>query len=212
MKTLNELVYRTGVMPILFPEPGCIPRVVAAIEQTEVPVVEILQRGDLAKSALKEACKLKRNAYIGAGTVCNLESCKEMVDLGADFIVSPGYNQEMVEWCVKHDIPIIPGVSNTSEIMAAVNTGLTWLKAFPFNQMGGLPFFSAIAGPFPGVKFVTTGNLDHRDLPLLSSPRIATIGGVWMFQSEADHTVASQKEIVERINKSIQISNQFRNK
>ena len=210
MKTLNEIIYRAGITPILFPKQGCIPRVISAIEQTEIPVVEILQRGDLAKSALKEACTLKKKAYIGAGTICNLESCKEVVDLGADFIVSPGYNQEMVEWCVSHNVPIIPGVSSTSEIMAAVNTGLTWLKAFPFNEMGGLPFFSAIASPFADVKFVTTGNLDHRNLNLLSSQRIAAIGGVWMFQTETDHTVASEEEIIKRINTSIELGRFYR--
>lgn len=211
MKDLKTIAYETGVMPALFAQKGCAQRVVSAIEQTQMPAVEILQRGEIAKEILKEACKIKKNSYIGAGTVCNLEQCKEMVDLGADFIVSPGYNQEMVEWCVKNNITVIPGVSTTSEVMAAVNTGVTLLKGFPFNELGGTAFFDSMAGPFPEVKFVITGCLDDRDLHLVSHPRIAAIGGVWMFQSENDHTVYPEEKIVERLNISVQIGKHYRN-
>ena len=210
MKQLKDIVYENGVMPVLFAEEGCASRVINAIEQTEVPVVEILQRGDLAKSVLKEACKIKKNAYVGAGTVCSLEQCKEVVDLGADFVVSPGYNQEMVKWCVKNNIPVVPGVSNTSEVMAAVNTGVTMLKAFPFNELGGAEYFSAIAGPFPDVSFVVTGCLDDRHLSLVSNTRIAAVGGVWMFQAEDDHTVVSEETIIRRLSKSIELGRHYR--
>lgn len=211
MKDIKTLAYESGVMPVLFAEEGATERVVEAIEATEMPVVEILQRGDIAKKVLADACRIKKNSYIGAGTVCNIETCKEMVDLGADFIVSPGYNQQMVEWCVKNNVTIIPGVSNTSEVMAAVQTGVTLLKGFPFNELGGTKFFDSIAGPFPDVKFVITGCLDDRDLHLVSHPRIAAIGGVWMFQAEDDHTVFSKEKIIERMNVSIQIGKHYRN-
>ena len=80
MKALKDIVYENGVMPVLFAEEGCTEKVINAIEQTDVPVVEILQRGDIAKTVLKEACKIKKNAYVGAGTVCSLEQCKEMAE------------------------------------------------------------------------------------------------------------------------------------
>ena len=211
MKDLNTLVLDSGVMPILFAESGCAQKIVTSLEKTSMPVVEILQRGNEAKDVLKEACKIKKSAYIGAGTVCNLEQCKEMVDLGADFIVTPGYNQEMVEWCVKNNVTIIPGVADTSEVMAAVNTGVTLLKAFPFREMGGVEYFSSISGPFADVKFVITGCLDDRDLHLLSNPRIAAIGGVWMFQGETDHTIFNEEKIVHRLNTSIQIGKHYIN-
>ena len=211
MKDLKTMAYETGVMPILFADKGCAERVVHAIEQTEIPAVEILQRGDLAKDVLKEACKIKKNSYIGAGTVCTLEHCKEMVDLGADFIVSPGYDQKMVDWCVNNNVTIIPGVSSTSEVMAAVNSGLTLLKGFPFYELCGTKFYDVIAGPFPDVKFVITGYLDDRDLHLVSHPRIAAIGGVWMFQGETNHTVYSEEKIVNYLNFSIQIGKHYRN-
>ena len=211
MINLKETVYKSGVMPVLFAQKGCEERVISAIEKSEVPVVEILQRGDEAKEVLKNACKLKKTALVGAGTICTLEQCKEAVDLGADFIVSPGYSSEIVKWCVENDVMVIPGVSTTSEVMDASSYGLTLLKGYPFREMGGVDYFNCISGPFPGVSFVVTGFLDDRDLHLVSNPKIAGIGGVWMFQSEVDHTVISEEKIIERINKSALIGKHYRN-
>ncbi len=199
-------------MPILFAdETESIEWVIPAIEQTEMPVVEILQRGDAAKEALKKAVRMKKNACIGAGTVCTLDHCKEMVDLGADFIVSPGYNPEVVDWCVKNDVLIVPGVANATDIMMARNAGLRLLKIFPFNEMGGEQYLNAISGPFPEVKFVITGLLDERDLHYVSNHKIAAIGGVWMFQSETDKTVISAERIIDRFETSMKIAKLYRN-
>ena len=212
MKDLATMAYDAGVMPILFAnETSCIARVMRAIEQTEIPAVEILQRGEGAKEALKEAIRIKKNSYVGAGTVCTLDHGKEMVDLGADFLVSPGYNPELVDWCVKNNVPIVPGVSSASEIMMAYNAGLKLLKVFPFNEMGGERYLNAISGPFPDVKFVITGFLDERDLHYVSNKKIAAIGGVWPFQSETDKTVISEEKIVERINTTVEIVKLYRN-
>lgn len=210
MNRIKMLAEGSGVMPVLFAEKGCAERIVNAIERTEMPVVEILQRGELAKDVLREACKIKKNSYIGAGTVCTLDMCREMVELGADFIVSPGFNREIVEWCVKNDVLVIPGVTTVSEVLEAVNLGLELLKAFPFNELGGEKYFSSIAGPFPDVKFVATGCLDDRDLHLVSNQRIAAIGGVWMFQGEVDHTVLPEDEIVRRLNTSVQLGKHYK--
>lgn len=211
MKDLNTLVIETGMMPILFAETAdCVDQVLGAIQQTEIPAVEILQRGEIAKQVLKDAALRKKNAYIGAGTVCTLDKCKEMVDLGADFIVSPGYNAEVVDWCVKHNIPVVPGVSNPSEVMMAANAGVRIAKFFPFYELGGEPFLNGISGPFPEMKFIITGATDDRQLHYLSNPKIAAIGGVWMFQSETNHTVLPEAEIVSRINRSISIAKHYK--
>ena len=212
MKDLATMVYDAGVMPILFAnETSCISRVISAIEQSEIPAVEILQRGEGAKNALKEAVRIKKHAYVGAGTVCTLDHGKEMVDLGADFLVSPGYNPELVDWCVKNNVTIIPGVTSASDIMMACNAGLRLLKVFPFNEMGGERYLNAISGPFPDVKFVITGFLDERDLHFVSNHKIAAIGGVWPFQSETDKTVISEDKIIQRINKTVEIAKLYRN-
>ncbi len=212
MKDLNTIAFETGIMPILFAdEKNCAERVIKAIEQTEVPVVEILQRGELALDALKEAVKVKKTAYVGAGTVCTLEHCKRMVDLGADFIVSPGFNLEMVKWCVDQRVPIIPGVTNPSEIMLAADAGLRLVKYFPFFELGGDTFLNAISGPFPEMKFVVTGGLNDKHLHYLSNHKIAAIGGVWMFQTDFIHDVIDEKNIIYRMNKSLEIGRHYRN-
>ena len=212
MKDIATMAYDAGVMPILFAnDTACISQVISAIEQTQIPVVEILQRGDGAKEALAEAVRIKKHAYVGAGTVCTLDHGKEMVDLGADFLVSPGYNPELVDWCVKNNVTIIPGVSSTSDIMMACNAGLKLLKVFPFNEMGSERYLNAISGPFPDVKFVITGFLDERDLHYVSNPKIAAIGGVWPFQSETDKTVIPKEKIIQRIQTTIDIVKLYRN-
>lgn len=213
MKDLNTLVIEAGVMPILFAdEENCAERVVRAIEQTEIPAVEILQRGDLALKALKEAVKLKKNSYIGAGTVCTLDHCKQMVDLGADFIVSPGYNAEIVDWCVKNNVPIVPGTSTPTEVMMAVNAGVKIAKFFPFYELGGEKYMNGISGPFSDIKFIITGGVDDRELHYLSNHKIAAIGGVWGFQAEEDHTVVSEQEIIRRLDRSVMIGKHYRNR
>lgn len=211
MKEFASKVINSGVMPILFAEEKeCISRVISAIEQTEAPFVEILQRGDAAKEALKEAVKIKKNSYVGAGTVCTLDECREMVDLGADFVVSPGYNPEMIEWCAKNNVLVIPGVSTVSEVMMAVNHGFTLLKAFPFNELGGTKFFEGISGPFADVKFVATGFMSEKNMNLTKSARIAAVGGVWMFQEEGDHRVFDEDEIIKRLEDSIKLTKNYR--
>jgi len=212
MHTLDTLTFEAGIMPILFAEQeGIAERIVTAIEQTTMPVVEILQRGETAFRVLCDAAKCKKTAYIGAGTVCSLEQCKKMVDAGADFVVSPGFNTEMVAWCLDHNIPIVPAVSTTSELMMAADMGLRTVKFFPFNELGGESYLSAFAGPFPDyIKFSITGCLDDRALHYLSNHRIACIGGVWMFQGEVDHTPFTEEEIIRRMNYSLDTARHYR--
>lgn len=212
-KDLHTIAVESGIMPILFAEdPSATARVIRAVEQTAVPAVEILQRGETALQALKDAAKLKKHAYVGAGTVCTLEHGKQVVDAGADFIVSPGYEPKLVEWCVSNNIPIIPGVSTVSELMMAANAGLTLVKFFPFYALGGEAFLNAFSGPFPQMKFVITGNCDDREFRYLGNGKIAAVGGVWMFQSEEDHTVVPEDVIVDRINRSLSLADHYRNR
>lgn len=208
---LESKAYDAGIMPILFAEEeGCVKRVIHAIEQTALPAVEILQRGSAAPNALKEAAKIKTTALVGAGTVCTLEHCKRVVDMGADFIVSPACDIEMVDWCMANDVPIVPGVSTVTELMEMSNRGVKLVKYFPFFELGGEAFLNAFSGPFPDMKFVITGSVDDRALTYLHNPKIAAIGGVWMFQSEEDHTVISEQDIIARANYSLELAKHFR--
>ena len=213
MKDLSTLVCENGVMPILFAEaPDIAERVVRTVEQSPIPVVEILQRGETALEVLKDAVKRKKNAYVGAGTVCTLEHGKQVVDAGADFIVSPGFNPKLVEWCVLNNVPVIPGVSTVSEVMMAANLGLTMVKFFPFYALGGEAYLNAIAGPFPQMKFVITGNCDDREFRYLENKKIAAVGGVWIFQSEENHTVVPEAVMADRMQKTVMLARHYRNR
>ncbi len=212
MTSLEKMTYDAGFLPILLPdENDCARRVVSALEQTAIPAVEILQRGPLAKDVLKEALACRNNALIGAGTVCTLDQCMEMADLGADFIVSPGCDLSMVDWCLAHKLPIVPGVSSVSELMETSARGLTMVKLFPFTELGGEAFLNGISGPFPGMTFIITGGLDDRDLHYLSNPKVAAIGGLWPFQDYDDLSVVPEEEIVSRTNFSLTVAKHYRN-
>lgn len=211
MDDLKTLVFQAGLMPTLFGEdPSAMERVVRAVEQTEIPVVEILQRGEAAQDCLREALRLKTTARIGAGTVCSLEQCKRMVGLGADFIVSPGYRADIVDWCVGQGVPVVPGVSSPTEAMLAAEAGVELAKLFPFNELGGETYLNGIAGPFPQMKFVISGCLDDRDLHHLSNHKIAGVTAVYFFQGEDDHTVLPEEAILHRIRRSIEIGRHYR--
>lgn len=211
MKNLETLAYDAGIMPVLFAEEaGCAERVVGAIERTALPGVEILQRGPYALDAFREAVGIRRTALVGAGTVCSLDQCRRMVDLGADFIVSPGCDLPMVDWCVEHGVPIVPGVSTVSELMAVSARGVRLVKFFPFHDLGGEKYLNSFSGPFPDVKFIITGFTDDRELPYLRNRKIAAVGGVWIFQSEEDHTVIGGEEIVYRANRSLELARHYR--
>lgn len=117
----------------------------------------------------------------------------------------------MVDWCAKNNVTVIPGVSTVSEVMLAANNGLTLVKAFPFGALGGTEFFENISGPFPDIKFVATGFMGHKNMELVSSKKIAAVGGVWMFQEEDDHTVFSEEEIISKLNLSIEAAKKYKN-
>ncbi|MDO5445929.1 MAG: hypothetical protein Q4F31_09965 [Eubacteriales bacterium] len=211
MSTLESLTYEAGILPILFADKKeVVRRVIGAVEQTALPALEILQRGPLAEEALQAAVQAKKKTLIGAGTVCTLEQCKKVVAMGADFIVTPGCDLSMVDWCLENNVSIVPGATSVSELMALSSRGLKLVKMFPFRELGGVTYLNGYSGPFPELKFVITGSVDDRELPLLCNPKIAAVGGVWVFQSEEDRTVIPDEEIIYRANTSLSLAKHYR--
>ena len=118
---------------------------------------------------------------VGAGTVVNVDQCRRAVELGAKFIVSPGFDREMVSWCVEGGVPVVPGCATPSEIMAAGKLGLNVLKFFPANVYGGLSAMKALSGPFGGVRFIPTGGINGENAAqYLAAPFIHAVGGSWL--------------------------------
>jgi len=145
-----------------------------------VDVMEITLRTAAGLDSIRQVAQECPDVCVGAGTVLTLEQCRQAVDAGAKFIVSPGFNREIVEWCVQNNIAVTPGCVTPTEIMAAMSLGLKVLKFFPANVYGGLSAMQALAGPFGGVKFIPTGGISEKNLPeFVSVPFIHAVGGSW---------------------------------
>jgi 2-dehydro-3-deoxyphosphogluconate aldolase/(4S)-4-hydroxy-2-oxoglutarate aldolase len=123
---------------------------------------------------------------VGAGTVLNVEQVRKAVGAGARFIVAPGFNPKVVDYCIGQGIPVTPGISSPSEIEMALERGLEVLKFFPAGASGGLDFLKAIAAPYGSVQFIPTGGVDPSNLgQYLSNDRVLAVGGTWIAKEAA---------------------------
>jgi 2-dehydro-3-deoxyphosphogluconate aldolase/(4S)-4-hydroxy-2-oxoglutarate aldolase len=146
-------------------------------------VVEVTMRTDAAIDSIRRIKSELPDMLVGAGTVLTLGKAKEAVGAGASFIVMPGFQEDIVDWCVKQEIPVMPGCATPTEIMAAMRHGVSVIKVFPTDAMGGVKAIRALAGPFGpyGVKFVPTGGVDSGNLAeYLREPSVAAVGGGWL--------------------------------
>ena len=146
-----------------------------------INVMEITFRTAAAADSIKAVAAEVPDMLVGAGTVVNLEQCKLAVECGAKFIVSPGYDEEVVSWCCDNGIAVCPGCVTPTEIMMALKHGLKVLKFFPANVYGGLGAIKALAGPFGGVKFIPTGGVNLQNVgEFIADPHIHAVGGSWV--------------------------------
>lgn len=146
-----------------------------------VDVMEITFRTAAAADAVAAVAKECPDMLVGAGTVITLEQCKKAVSLGARFIVSPGYSEEVVSWCVENRIPVTPGCVTPTEIMSAMAHGINVVKFFPANVYGGLDAMKALSGPFGNVKFIPTGGVSGKNLAeYIAAPFVHAVGGSWL--------------------------------
>ena len=146
-----------------------------------VDVMEITFRTDAAAGAIRAVSEGCPEMLVGAGTVVTLAQCRQAVEAGARFIVAPGYDEEVVSWCVEKGVPILPGCVTPTEIMAAMKHGLTVLKFFPAGVYGGLSAMKALSGPFKGIKFVPTGGVGPQNAGEYgAAPFIHAVGGSWV--------------------------------
>ncbi len=146
-----------------------------------IPVAEITFRTDAAEGAIARITKKLPKMIVGAGTVLTIEQVDRAVKAGAQFIVSPGLNPKVVEYCVKNGIPITPGCSNPSDIEQALELGLDVVKFFPAEAAGGVKMLKALSGPYGNVKFMPTGGIDEKNInEYLSNSNVIACGGSWM--------------------------------
>jgi len=146
-----------------------------------VDTMEITFRTACAPECIKAVAENCPEVLVGAGTIINLEQCKLAVQMGAKFIVSPGYSEEVVAWCVENGIPVAPGCVTPTEIMAALKHGLKMVKFFPANVYGGLNAMKNLSAPFVGLKFLPTGGVNAGNIKeYIDAPFIHAVGGSWV--------------------------------
>ncbi len=173
-------------------ESAIVPVVVLDDAQSAVPTAQALMKGGIgvmeitfrtaaAADSIKAVSESYPDMLVGAGTVITIEQCKKAVELGAKFIVSPGFDEEVVRWCTDNSIPVTPGCVTPTEIMAAMKYNLQVVKFFPASVYGGLSAMKALSGPFPGIKFIPTGGVNSDNIAdFISAPFIHAVGGSWI--------------------------------
>lgn len=172
-------------------------QVTDALLQGGLPIAEITLRSDCAIEAIRSVAD-RNDLTIGAGTVLNAEQCAQALDAGAKFVVSPGLDRGVVELCLERNIPCFPGVATPTEIQTALNYGLSTVKFFPAEVLGGVPTLKALAGPFRQVWFIPTGGINASNArKYLNLPNVIAVGGSWMITNSL-----SQKIDVAQIAKS----------
>ena len=153
-------------------------KILSALKADGINCAEITFRTACAKEAIEYAVKNYPEMSIGAGTVINAEQCKAALKAGARFIVSPGLSVSVAEVCRENGVPYYPGCVTPTEIMQALELGITTVKFFPANIYGGLKALKALSAPFPQVRFIPTGGVDRGNIDeFLNFDKVAAIGG-----------------------------------
>ena len=212
MNEMNTKISAIGVVPVFKlnnPERDAAP-LAKALCEGGVPVAEVTFRAagaDTAIKLMKEACP---DMLVGAGTVLTTEHVDKAITAGAEFIVTPGFDPEIVKYCVEKNMPIYPGCTTPTDYHAALKFGLEVLKFFPAEQSGGLAKIKAMSAPFPMFKVMPTGGIGLNNLKeYLSCPVIAACGGSYMVTADL---IDNQKwdEIIELCKKSVEIVKEAR--
>ena len=152
-----------------------------ALVEGGLPCAEVTFRTAAAEESIRIMATEFPEMFVGAGTVLTIDQVDRAVNAGAKFIVSPGFDPEIVDYCLSKDIPIFPGCITPSELAQAVKRGLKVVKFFPAEQFGGVATIKALAAPYTSVKFMPTGGVNAKNLEkYLSFDRIIACGGSWM--------------------------------
>jgi len=145
-----------------------------------LPIAEVTFRTDAAAESIRRMTTVP-GLHVGAGTVLSVSQADEAIDAGATFVVAPGFNPKVVRHCIDKGVPIIPGVSNPTDIEMGIDHGLALLKFCPAEAIGGVKLLRAIAAPYRGIEFVPTGGISPDNLPrYLELASVVACGGSWM--------------------------------
>ncbi|MBD3244272.1 MAG: bifunctional 4-hydroxy-2-oxoglutarate aldolase/2-dehydro-3-deoxy-phosphogluconate aldolase [Chitinivibrionales bacterium] len=173
------------VVPVgVIDDPDDAPRVAEALIEGGLGCFEVVFRTSRAAEAIGRMSRVQ-GILAGAGTVLTVDQVKQAVDNGASFIVSPGVDTEVLDYCAEHDICTLPGVATATEIQTCLRRNITAVKFFPSAALGGVPMINALGAPFPQVRFVPTGGVSAANLAeYLACPKVLACGGSWLAKAE----------------------------
>ncbi len=146
-----------------------------------IQIIEVTLRSSCALEAIELIAKNVPKMRVGAGTILNPTQLEQAQNRGAEFLISPGLTIKLLEYAKKKDMPLIPGVSSSSEVMQALELGYSALKFFPAEYCGGVKLLNAFNGPFKGVKFCPTGGISADNMhSYLNLENVLCVGGSWL--------------------------------
>jgi 2-dehydro-3-deoxyphosphogluconate aldolase/(4S)-4-hydroxy-2-oxoglutarate aldolase len=185
MNEVLEQIGRLRVVPVVaIDDADAAGPLADALVAGGLPIAEITFRTNAAEAAIRAMAK-RKGMLVGAGTVLNPDTAKRAIDAGAKFIVSPGFNPKTVRWCLDNKVPITPGTATPTDVEMALDHGLSVVKFFPAEAIGGLKTLQAIAAPYGMMRFIPTGGISPDNLEkYLAFPKILACGGSWMVTKE----------------------------
>ena len=186
MNKILEKIGELGIVPVVKIEKAedALPLGRALIDG-DLPIAEITFRTSAAEESIKTLTRELPNLLVGAGTVLTIEQVKKAVSAGAKFIVSPGFNPKVVDYCLENNIPVTPGINNPTQIEMALERGIEVVKFFPAEASGGLPLLKSMSAPYTGIKFIPTGGINQNNLcSYLSDNKVLACGGSWMVKAD----------------------------
>ncbi len=182
MKKVLEKISEIGIIPVVVLDDVKDAEPLAeALIKGGLPSAEVTFRTEAAEESIRIMSEKFPEMLVGAGTVLTIAQAQRAKEAGAQFIVSPGFDPEIVAWCQKENIAVLPGTCTPSEVIQAYNMGLNTLKFFPAEQAGGLPMIKAMCAAFTTLKFMPTGGINAKNVEdYLNYDRIIACGGSWM--------------------------------
>ncbi len=186
MNALMKQIHRIGIVPVIkITDPKTAVPLARALEAGGIPIAEVTFRTEHAAEAIRRIVAEVPGVLTGAGTVLTIGQVDAAVEAGAKFIVTPGFNPKVVDYCLSKGIAIVPGAPGTSDIEQAIEKGLEVVKCFPAEALGGLPYIKAVAAPYGGIQFMPTGGIGPKNINnYLSFNKIVSCGGSWMIDQK----------------------------
>lgn len=182
-----EKLSLAGIVPVIKLEDAAdaVP-LCKALSDGGLPVAEITFRSDAAEESIRRVHAELPDVILGAGTVLTTDQVDRAVAAGATYIVSPGLNPSIVKHCIQKGVPIVPGCANPSDIEVALELGLSTVKFFPAEALGGLKIIKAMSAPYGNLRFLPTGGVNEKNLnEYLAFGKIVACGGSWMVPADA---------------------------